>query len=240
MKFLEHNNSYLGIELLDAIFDELANKYSINSLDVKNIFISSLEKIFKNNILCTKENNQYCFYLLHEKNKKLKKVSFSERIKKDLERIFRVDLEEYYNRLKIDRVKKILKSKELVKYEILKKDNDSFVCRTKFGIAKLPFSNIAKVDFPNFNIGGMYQATIHSYKRTGEVILNAKSNEVEMSKLQGLFRGINIYKINRYYGVRVKIYTDIIPKQIVRESIKLVYPNEKIQYILIKKERAND
>lgn len=235
MKSLQYNKEMFEVALLDSVFSELANKYSINSIDVKNIFINTLEKIFDCNILCTNDKGFYSFYLLNQ-NRKMKKISFSERIKKDLTTNLQLNIEEYCTGLKVDRVKKLIKTKELVKFEILKKDETQFVCKTMFGISYLPFSNIPKVDLQYFNIGGVYHATIHSYKKNGEVLLNVKSSEIEISKIRGLLKGINIYKINRYYGVRIKIYVDIVPRQIIRESVKLVYPNEKIFYVLIKKE----
>ena len=47
---------------------------------------------------------------------------------------------------------------------------------------------------------------------------------------------IQITKINRYYGKRVKIYANEIPEKVFISNLKMVYPNEKIVFLKENKE----
>ncbi len=228
-----------NVNVMNIAFDELAIKYGINRDDILNVFVLSLENIFSKSILCSVEKECYVFYI-SSNMRKLKKVSFSERIRKELEHKFNENIEKYCNDMKVDRAKRILKNKEVIKFEILKIDREEKIihCKTIFGLAFLYMTSIPKPDLKDYSmLGTKHLATIHSYKRNGLIVLDVKSNEVELEKTRDVIRDVEVLKVNRYYGVRTKIYTDKIPSKISIDLAKMLYSEEKIIIIPLEKKR---
>lgn len=226
-----------NVNVMNIAFDELALKYGLNRDDILDVFVLSLENIFSKSILCAVENECYVFYV-SSNMRKLKKVSFSERIRKELEKRFNENIEKYCNDMKVDRVKRIIKNKEVIKFEILKIDDEKIHCKTIFGLAFLFLSTIPKSDLEEYSLlGTKHLATIYQYRKNGLVILNVKSNEVELEKTKDTLSDVKVLRVNRYYGVRTKIYTDKIPSKHSIDLVKMLYSKEKIIIIPMEKKR---
>jgi len=218
----------LNISRFEQIIKELSIKYTIQDIDVITLLVKSAEDIFKVPIQVINKENK--IFLIKVSNNK--KINLTNNTLKKLSNVFEDKLKTTNKTIQITRAKKILKSKVVVLFEIVKKLDNCFICSFNGLIAILPFSNIAKVDLENFILGSKHYAVIHSYSYLKQqIILNCKHHLVEIKKVQSILLNTKITKVNRYYRQRVKIYANNIPPKVVINNLKMIYPKERIIFL---------
>lgn len=217
----------------EHFFDQIGIKYAMNVADVSRLFNQTLEKLFDSPIISLEKNNNYGFYKY--KDGDFKKISFSPRIRVKLKQNFEYALINSSINTKIDTVKKYLKMNHVFNGKIVKIDNDFFTVSTSFGMCKLPFTLIPSTEQSKMYIDSIHSMMIHSYKKNGLVLLTMKNSNIDLHVIKKLLKQYTVTKVNRYYGVRIKLYVDRKLSKIDFDSIKLFY-SEKIQYVIVKKD----
>ena len=217
--------SCLNILAFEEIIKELSLKYNMQDIDVLSHLVKSAEEIFGTNLNIISKNNQiYLVKLMSNEKINLNSNNF-----KKISLLFEDQLKEANKSIQINNAKKLLKNKTVIFFEILKKLDDCFVCTFNSFIAMLPFKNIPQIDFDRYIQGSKHYGLVFSYSySSGEVVLNCKHQLVEAKKVSSVIFNIDITRVNRFYGRRVKIYANAIPNQTIINNIKMVYPNEKI------------
>lgn len=214
---------------------DLANKYSLQDRDVVNVFISTTEKILKSKLILTNVNDVISFKKISPDSSP-KNVNLTDNLVKKVMNALGDELIIVGQKNNINYAKESLQKNKIIHVEILKRDETFFLCNSIFGICKLPFSNIVPIDMENFTIGNQYYASIYSYSfSNSEIVVSCKSDIVEIHKIRALLLGYEITKVNRYYGVRLKIYINKIPEKTIISNLKLFYPKEKIIFVKKKK-----
>jgi hypothetical protein len=51
---------------------------------------------------------------------------------------------------------------------------------------------------------------------------------VEIKKASSILLDLEITRVNRFYGKRIKIYANEIPDKVIIKNLKIIYPKEKI------------
>ena len=51
---------------------------------------------------------------------------------------------------------------------------------------------------------------------------------VEIKKASSILLDLEITRVNRFYGKRIKIYVNEIPDKVIIKNLKIIYPKEKI------------
>ena len=51
---------------------------------------------------------------------------------------------------------------------------------------------------------------------------------VEIKKASSILLDLEITRVNRFYGKRIKIYAKEIPDKVIIKNLKIIYPKEKI------------
>lgn len=228
----------MNILRFNQSIQELATKYNLQDREVTNIFVTTTEKILNSQLILTNINDQISFKKIIP-NGSPKNVNLTDNLIKKVMNELGNELISANKRNNITYAKETLQKGKIIHIEILKKDEDYFLCNSIVGICHLPFSNIAPVDFDNFLVGNKYYASIYSYSYSkSEIIVNCKSNIVDLHKIRALLLGYEITKVNRYYGVRVKIYINKIPEKAIISNLKLFFPKEKV--IFVKKKKVLD
>jgi len=216
----------------DDIFMAISHKYNISHYEVKEVFINTLSQIFKSKVICYIDDNKYIF----KKISNNKTISFSPRIREDLNNHFINNLEQYNIKIKMETVKEMIKNSRIIRVQVIKNNIDSVL--VKHNILKncvLPHKLIAKNEILDFNIDTEHYLFLHSYsQKTGDIILSATNTILDLYKVQKVLKNSEVYKVNRYYGVRMKIYLKKHPSKIEFETLKLIFKNEKIRYIVDK------
>lgn len=221
-------------EEYDNIFMIIAQKYNISHYEVKEVFINTLSQIFKNKIICCVDGNKYYFEKIGSKQNKV--ISFSLRIKNALNKHFIDNLEKYCVKIKIEVAKNMIKNNRILKVIVVKNTTDGVL--VKHNILKnciVPYNLIPNNEIHDFNIGTEHYLFLYSYsKKTANIILSAKNSVLDLYKVQKILKNSEVYKVNRYYGVRMKVYLKKHPTKIEFETLKLIFKNEKIKYIIDK------
>jgi len=227
-------------EEFNSIFKDLSIRYELNFIEIKDIFIETLSFIFKGQVieLEKQETTNYGFYIY--KNSGYKKVSFSPRIKKQLETTLYENINKYKLNLLKAHVKQIMKKDGLINGEVVKNNVSNFLVKTKLGICKIPSRLIQKTDLNIFTIGSKFMFKLFKYsfkKGIPYFELTRKHSLIDKYYVEKALKDYEISKVNRCYGVRIKIYINCIPKKVHRENVKLFFPKEKVIYVNISKER---
>ncbi|KLD99300.1 hypothetical protein L5F43_09905 [Aliarcobacter butzleri] len=221
----------MNISLFEDLIKELSLKYEMQDIDILTIFVESAEEIFNTNIQIIKKND-----VVHlSKIENNKKINLNKNTLKKISTIFEDKLINSNKKIQIENAKKMLKNKAIIFFEILKKEENFFICSFNNLIAFLPFGNIPIVDFDNFSIGSKHYGIVHSYSfNKNEIVLNCKHNLVEIKKVKSVILNINVTKVNRFYGQRIKIYTDTIPNKTLINNLKMLYAKEKVIFVKVK------
>lgn len=217
----------------DIFFEEIAVKYSLSSEDISHIFLKVLEDIFNCSLMAMEQEGNYGYFKY--KNGEFKKISFSPRIRAKLKQNFDYMLLKKSIEYKINTAKKFLKANRVFNGTVVKREGDFFVVSTIFGIAKLPINLIPKTELEKLYINSTHLVMVHSYKNNGLVLITMKNSFIDLHIISKLLPSCKVTKVNRYYGVRIKIYVERKLSKIEFDSIKLFF-SEKIQYVITKKE----
>ena len=226
----------LNIAIFNEAIKELSLKYSMQDIDIINLFIETSEEIFNSKMqLYCKEDNVYLVKI--ENQNTHKKINLNTNTLKKISLAFEVRLKELNKLIQVQKIKKILKNKKIISFEIVKIKDDGFLCFFEEIIAFLPINNIPQPDINRYIIGSIHFGMIYSYTNSGDIVLNCKHTDIEIKKANDVMpSNIQITKINRYYGKRVKIYANEIPEKVFISNLKMVYPNEKIVFLKENKE----
>ncbi|MCT7910343.1 hypothetical protein N5912_00730 [Arcobacter lacus] len=217
--------------LFESLIKELSLKYEMQDIDILTIFIESAKEVFHTDIQIIIRNGAVQFNKI-ENNKK---INLNKNTLKKISIIFENKLISSNKMMQIENAKKMLKNKTIVFFEILKKEENFFICNFNNLVATLPFRNIPVIDFDKFSVGSKHYGIIHSYSfYKNEIVLNCKHNLVEIKKIKSVILNINVTKVNRFYGQRIKIYTDTIPNKTLINNLKMLYPKEKVIFVKVK------
>lgn len=227
----------MNILNFNNLIQELSIKYSLQDLEVKNIFISCIEEILKTQLIMQKDNDQI-YLLMPQRDLKVKRVNLTSNLLKKVSLLFEKKLNTYSKHNFISMSKSFLLKKKIINFEILKKEDDYFIVKSIVGICKLPLSNIPNIELINYTTGSKHFGCIYSYSyKNKEVIINCKSMEVELQKVKSILINSNVIKVNRYYGVRIKIYIEKIPEKTIISNLKMLYSKERVIFVKVRNEQ---
>jgi len=217
----------------DDIFLLISGKYDISHLDVKEIFTNTLSQIFNAKVICCLNTDGDNYVFQKVANGDQKPISFSDRIKKLLTNNFTVNLENYCKKMRIEYAKELKKNSPIIKVKVVKRKDENII--VKHPILKnciLPKHLIPVKEQDDYKKDTEHYLQIFAYSFANDTVtLSAKNNELDLYKIRKIFKSCEVYKINRYYGVRIKVYVSNAPQKLEFESLKLIFKNEKIKYI---------
>jgi hypothetical protein len=216
----------------DNLFSQIGQKYNITHYEVKDIFINTLSQVFNNKIICCVNDHKYVFKKIGLKENKI--ISFSIRIQNTLNENFILNLEQYCKKIRFDSLKDMMKVNRIIKVKVIKKELDCIlVYHSLLSNCILPHKLIPKNELQYFTIDSEHYLFLHSYNKSkNEIILSATNKYLDLYRVQKILKNSDVYKVNRYYGVRMKVYLKHHPKKIEFETLKLSFKNEKIKYIV--------
>lgn len=211
--------------IFEQIIKELSIKYCMQDIDIINLLIKSAESVFNTSLQLS--NKEGIVFLLKVSNNK--RINLTQNTLKKISLIFENNLKDTNKIIQINSAKKLLKNRDIISFEILKKMDNYFICGFNNLISKLPFKNIPEPDMETFIIGTRHYGIIHSYSYSkDEIVLNCKHNLVEIKKASSILLDLEITRVNRFYGKRIKIYANEIPDKVIIKNLKIIYPKEKI------------
>jgi hypothetical protein len=215
----------LNISIFNQAIKELSIKYTMQDIDVINHLVKSAENIFNTPLQIIYKDDDIFLIKISDG----KRINLTPNTLKKISKIFDANLQDSNKRIQINEAKKLLSNKTVILFEILKKLDTCFICSFKNLIAILPFKNIPDVDFEKYILGSKHYGIVHSYSFSKEeIILNCKHSLVEIKKVSSIILNLNITKVNRYYGQRVKIYANEVPVKAIINNLKMIYPKEKL------------
>ncbi|MCT7604753.1 hypothetical protein N5U17_10975 [Aliarcobacter butzleri] len=114
----------MNISLFEDLIKELSLKYEMQDIDILTIFVESAEEIFNTNIQIIKKND-----VVHlSKIENNKKINLNKNTLKKISTIFEDKLINSNKKIQIENAKKMLKNKAIIFFEILKKEENFFIC----------------------------------------------------------------------------------------------------------------
>ena len=163
----------LNIAIFNEAIKELSLKYSMQDIDIINLFIETSEEIFNSKMqLYCKEDNVYLVKI--ENQNTHKKINLNTNTLKKISLAFEVRLKELNKLIQVQKIKKLLKNKKIISFEIVKIKDDGFLCFFEEIIAFLPINNIPQPDINRYIIGSIHFGMIYSYTNSGDIVLNCK------------------------------------------------------------------
>lgn len=233
--FIELERNWVNtLEFNEAIKD-LSLNYSVQDKEVINIFVNESEKILNSRLTLVKDSEHIHFYKTGIEG--TKKVNITPNLMKKIMNNLSSSLTLLSKHKELSRAKDHKFEKKIIEIEVLKKNDFNFTVKTVFGNANLPFDYIPHVDIDKYIIGSKHFGVVHSYSfKNQDCLINCKTPAVELQKVKTILLNSNVTRVNRYYGIRIKIYIDKIPEKTIISNLKLFYPKEKIIFVKRKKD----